>query len=50
MSSVAQRQIYPRTGAEGRTVFDVRHPAARNEIEALAAELQELMDRSGDRE
>lgn len=49
MSSVAQRQVYPRTGAEGRTVFDVSHPAARNEIKALAAELQELMDRSGDK-
>ena len=38
-SAVAQRQAYPQTASEGRTVFDGTNAAARDEIAALAEEI-----------
>ena len=38
-SAVAQRQTYPQTASEGRTVFDGTNAAARDEIAALAEEI-----------
>ena len=38
-SVAVQRQIYPRTAAEGRTIFDARAPDAAADINAIADEL-----------
>lgn len=39
-----QRQVYPRTASEGRTVFDTDAPEAAAEIAAIADELGEFLE------
>ena len=46
-AEVVQRQVYPRTAAAGLTVFDADNAQARDEIDAVATELQTLA--AGDR-
>ena len=38
-TAISQRQVYPRTAAEGQTIFDGRNHKAIDEINALADEL-----------
>lgn len=40
---ITQRQIYPQTAAEGFTVFDSTNGDARNEVSALAGEINQMM-------
>lgn len=41
---MVQRQVYPQTAAEGRTVFDTQNREAITEARAVAAELLEFLE------
>lgn len=42
-SAITQRQIYPQTASDGRTVFDGDNIKARQEVEALISELLAIL-------
>lgn len=46
-SGTTQRQAYPRTAAEGLTVFDNAAPEVTAEIEAIADELETFIGKGG---
>ncbi|GGC43835.1 peptide transporter [Novosphingobium marinum] len=46
-TAITQRQIYPQTASEGRTVLDGDNAKARDEINALADELIAMMPDTG---
>ena len=46
-AQVAQRQVYPRTAANGETVFDAKDKAGKAEIAALADEVLERINQKG---
>lgn len=50
LAAITQRQIYPQTASEGRTVFEGDNAKARDEINALADELTGMMTGAGRRE
>ena len=46
-TAITQRQVYPQTASEGRTVLDGDNAKARDEIGALADELIAMMPNTG---
>ena len=42
-SAITQRQVYPQTASEGRTIFDSDNVKARREVDALREELCALV-------
>ncbi len=43
-AEIVQRQVYPRSAANGLTVFDENDGKAREEIEGLADEVLEMIE------
>ena len=43
-AEIVQRQVYPRTAAEGLTVFDSTDPKARAEIDELTTEVLAMLE------